>query len=146
MQELDLEELKEYAALYARQLSPKLGAATVVTLSGDLGAGKTTFAQAFARALGVEEVVTSPTFIIEKIYQLQDQKFTRLIHIDSYRLESPHELDALGFAGLLRDPGNLMLIEWPEKAGSLIPEHAVKIRFDIAGEKRTISIDGEEKS
>ena len=146
MRTVDAKELAQDAARFARRITPRQDSATVITLSGDLGAGKTSFAQAFAKALGVEEVVTSPTFVIEKIYRLEEQRFARLIHIDAYRLDDPHELEPLGFDELLRDPGNLILIEWPEKAGSLVPEYAVKIRFDIVGEKRTISIDGEESA
>ena len=145
MEQLGLEELREYAARFASKLAPRERAATVVTLSGDLGAGKTTFAQAFAKALGIEERVTSPTFIIENIYPLKGQRFERLVHIDAYRLESPHELEVLGFRELLRDPGTLVLIEWPEKARELIPKDAMNLRFDIAENGRIITVDGEEK-
>jgi tRNA threonylcarbamoyladenosine biosynthesis protein TsaE len=118
--------------------------ANLVTLSGDLGAGKTTFAQEVARTLGVEETVTSPTFVIEKVYQLQGQKWQRLIHIDAYRLKSAHELDVLGWKKLFAEPGNLILLEWPERVAELIPEDAIKIRFDIKNDERIITIDGEE--
>jgi tRNA threonylcarbamoyl adenosine modification protein YjeE len=138
------EELRALAAKFAAELSPKTRA-VIVTLSGDLGAGKTTFAQAVAKALGVQEDVTSPTFVIEKIYQLRGQRFDHLVHIDAYRLENPHELDVLGFKELLRDPKNLILLEWPERIAGSLPEDAVKVRFDIHGDERTISINGEEK-
>lgn len=140
------EELQATAANFAAGISPHTRA-TVVALCGDLGAGKTTFAQGVAKALGVEEDVTSPTFVIEKIYTLKSRNFARLIHIDAYRLESPHELEVLGFRELLQDPSNLILVEWPEKAGNLIPEDAIKLRFDIHGDERNISInDGKEKN
>ena len=119
--------------------------ATVVTLSGDLGAGKTTFAQGVAKALGVGETVTSPTFVIQKIYELEGQKFSRLIHIDAYRLKSAHELEMLGWKELCAESGNLILLEWPEHVAALIPHDAIRIRFDIHGDERTISINGEEK-
>jgi tRNA threonylcarbamoyladenosine biosynthesis protein TsaE len=140
-----VEEMRSLAAQFAREVMPQDRHATLVALSGDLGAGKTTFAQAVAKALGVEEDVTSPTFVIEKIYKLSGQKFDRLVHIDAYRLESPHEIEVLGFKELLRDPKNLILLEWPERVAGLLPEDAVKVRFDITGEERTISINGEEK-
>jgi len=140
------EEMAAFASKMASEQSPKAGSATVLSLSGDLGAGKTTFAQAFAKALGVEEDVTSPTFVIEKIYPLQGQRFARFIHIDAYRLEDPHELEVLGFLEELKDPANLILIEWPEKAAGLIPEGAIAIRFDIHGDERTISTNGKEES
>ena len=105
--------------------------AVVVGLSGDLGAGKTTFSQAVARALSITETVTSPTFVIEKIYVIQPAKngFSRLVHIDAYRLESPTELTKLGFAFILADSGNLVLIEWPERLGTLLPSPAITLFF-----------------
>lgn len=101
--------------------------AMVIALSGDLGAGKTTFTQEVAKVLGVEEHVVSPTFVIQKIYALKEQKFDRLIHIDAYRLESARELEHLGWHDLCADPGNLILIEWPERVTELIPADAVRI-------------------
>ena len=119
-------------------LAPHKDSATILALSGDLGAGKTTFAQGIARALGVTDQVTSPTFVIEKIYQLQDQAFARLIHIDAYRLNDPHELEVLGWKEIIADPKNLIIIEWPEKVADLIPENATRISFDGTGESRQI--------
>jgi len=145
METLDINEFKKYAARFTLQLVPAQNGATVATLSGDLGAGKTTFVQAAAKALGVEENVTSPTFVIEKIYQLREQKFAKLLHIDAYRLESEQELKVLGFKELLQDPANLIFIEWPEKIASLIPENATNMRFDIAGDGRIITTNGQGK-
>ena len=131
------------------QLGPRPKGATVITLSGELGAGKTTFAQGIARALGVEEVVTSPTFVIEKIYQLENQKWQRLIHIDAYRLKGAHELEVLGWDELVADPGNLIVLEWPENVAELIADSTTRIRFDIGKKGRIISMTagsyGEEK-
>lgn len=138
------DELKARAAEFARSLS-RGDRATVVTLSGDLGAGKTTFTQGMAAALGVEEPVTSPTFVIEKIYALKDQAFSHLIHIDAYRLTGSHELEVLGWKAIVAEPGNLVVIEWPERVPELIPEDVVELRFDIEGEGRRISHNGDEK-
>jgi tRNA threonylcarbamoyladenosine biosynthesis protein TsaE len=136
------EAMAREAADYVARLTPYSGGSTILALSGELGAGKTTFVQAIAKALGVEETVTSPTFVIEKIYQLEDQKWRRLIHIDAYRLKSAHELEMLGWKELLADSGNLIIIEWPEKVSEAIPNDAIRARFDIAGERRIIAIDG----
>jgi tRNA threonylcarbamoyladenosine biosynthesis protein TsaE len=114
--------------------------ATIVTLSGDLGAGKTTFAQGIAKHLGIDETVTSPTFVIEKVYQLKKQPFERLIHIDAYRLESAHELEVLGWEEIAADPKNVIVIEWPERVLELIPNDAIQITFDIEGDGRIITI------
>ena len=108
--------------------------ATLLTLSGELGAGKTTFTQAIARTLGVRESVTSPTFVILKVYALENQPFERLVHIDAYRLEGGRELLALGFDDLLADPNNLILIEWPEKVADALPKKRIGISFSILSE------------
>jgi tRNA threonylcarbamoyladenosine biosynthesis protein TsaE len=140
-------DLRAIAVEFLVSLKLRAAGATVVTLSGELGAGKTTFAQALARELGVEEAVTSPTFVIEKVYRLKGQRWQRLIHIDAYRLRFAKELAVLGWDQLLADPGDLIVLEWPEKVPELIPADAVRVRIDIQGEERIITIDGsEEKS
>lgn len=139
------EELQRHAGNFVASLSPQ-AQATVVTLSGELGAGKTTFAQGMAKALGIEEVVTSPTFVIEKIYALSGQKFSHLIHIDAYRLKEARDLRVIGWDEIVPNSGNLIVLEWPERVPELIPEGAVQIRFDIDEERRIISINGDEKS
>ncbi len=121
--------------------------AMVVTLSGELGAGKTTFAKGIAKALGVDETVSSPTFVIEKIYSLKNQLFDRLIHIDAYRLKDAHELEVLGWKQLIADSGNIIVLEWPEGVPGAIPTDAIGIRFDIEGDGRIITITyGKESS
>ena len=140
-----LDEFKAEAASFVSKLMPNSDRAVIVTLSGELGAGKTTFAQTVAQTLGVTEHVTSPTFVLEKIYQLNGKHFERLIHIDAYRLENSHELEVLGFKELLADPKNLILLEWPERVPDMIPKEAIAIRFDITGEERTISINDGKK-
>jgi tRNA threonylcarbamoyladenosine biosynthesis protein TsaE len=80
---------------------------TVVALQGDLGAGKTTLTKHIAHILGIRGRITSPTFVVEKIYGLpkrKDTRFQRFIHIDAYRLEHSGELDALGWHTLVNDP------------------------------------------
>lgn len=135
-----LESFEEEAARFTRGLAPREGAA-LVTLSGELGAGKTAFTKAAARALGVEETVTSPTFVLEKIYLLpQGGAFKRLVHIDAYRLEKGSDLAPLGFDELMRDAGNLIMLEWPEKVQDALPPAAVRISIrSAAAGARTIS-------
>ncbi len=117
--------------------------ATLLALSGDLGAGKTAFAKSFAAALGVAEDVTSPTYVIEKVYALRDKPWKHLVHIDAYRLEGGHELLALGFEEMLRDPHNLILVEWPEKVPTALPQApALSLAFRFVDESaREISFD-----
>ena len=138
------DELQRDAARILADIVPAEGA-TLLTLSGELGAGKTTFVQGIAEALGVREVVTSPTFVIEKVYTLEGQRWQRLIHIDAYRLHDPHELEMLGWKELLLDAGNLIVLEWPERVELIIPDTAIRIRIDIEGDGRIITIYGGKK-
>lgn len=120
------------ATVFVEGLVPS-DSATFVALSGDLGAGKTTFVQGIAAALGVTEHVTSPTFVIMKIYDLTGQKFDRLVHMDAYRLKGERHLRALGWDALARDPKNLIVVEWPEKIEGGIPPGARSITFRYSG-------------
>src|SRR3989344_6442978 len=116
----NLEELRAVAEGFLGTIAknPLKETATVVGLSGDLGAGKTAFTKCVASILGITEVVTSPTFILEKIYiiprgSIVDERFTKLIHIDAYRLNEGKEMQALDWDALLLDEHNLILLEWP---------------------------------
>ncbi len=130
-----LAEFEEEATRFAKSLVRRDQGATLVTLSGELGAGKTAFVKAVARAFGVEEVVTSPTFVLEKIYLLprelggRTSKFARFVHIDAYRLEKGSDLAPLGFDELVQDASNLILLEWPEKVAGALPTPAVRVSF-----------------
>ncbi len=100
--------------------------ATIVGLYGNLGSGKTTFVQGVARALGVEGAVASPTFVLQKIYKLDQalqQTFQHLVHIDAYRIESLRELDHIGWHDLVADSRTLVCIEWPERVAEGMPAH-----------------------
>src|SRR3989344_677301 len=95
--------------------------AVVLALSGDLGAGKTTFLQGFAKGLGITEVVNSPTFVILKKFKITRNKeqetitkrFENFYHIDCYRLDSPEEILQLDFKEIISDSQNIVAIEWP---------------------------------
>lgn len=141
-----LEELGVEAARFVAALAPRAEGAILVTLAGELGAGKTAFVQAAARALGVEDVVTSPTFVLEKIYSLSPKSghsmstFGRLVHIDAYRLESGAGLVPLGFDELMKDSSNLVLLEWPERVADALPPPTAHITFVINSDgSRTLS-------
>jgi tRNA threonylcarbamoyladenosine biosynthesis protein TsaE len=124
-----LAETEAAATLFLSNLAANKDGATVVGLLGDLGSGKTTFTQAIARQLGVTERVTSPTFVIEKNYRLENQPFSCLIHIDAYRLHKPDELAHLQWSEIIADSSNLVLIEWADRVFSLLPPEAPKIMF-----------------
>ena len=129
-----LDELNAFARSFIAGLKPRKEEAVVVGLQGDLGSGKTSFTQAVAHALGVTEHVTSPTFVIEKIYKLKQQAFLHLIHIDAYRLEDSHELVALGWEDLIREPSNLVFVEWADRIKDILPNTAVKLSFTYINE------------
>ena len=125
----------------------KKSSATIVGLHGDLGSGKTTFTQAIAKTLGVEERVTSPTFVIMKNYRISCQGlpltqgkgnpfylWKRLIHIDAYRLDKAEELKKLNWSELISDPINLILIEWPERVAEILPPDLISINFKFIDE------------
>jgi tRNA threonylcarbamoyladenosine biosynthesis protein TsaE len=122
-----LEETQKLAQEWLASLNQPENEAVVVGLYGNLGAGKTAFTQAVARELGITEPTTSPTFVIEKIYETTHPVFKRLIHIDAYRLEAGRELQALDFEKLVENPNNLILIEWPENVKEILPEDHLKI-------------------
>lgn len=129
-----LESLTAEAAEFVLRLSPNTSGATLVTLSGELGAGKTSFTQALARSLGVTEHVTSPTFVLEKIYELPAESgrgFARLVHIDAYRLEGENSLMPLGFDGIMQDASNLVVLEWPERVSDALPTAAHAITLEV---------------
>src|SRR3989344_8310099 len=143
-----LEQTQQIATDLISKLLPKSNSAMVVGLYGNLGAGKTTFAQCLAKVFGVEETVTSPTFVLEKIYELTghpstgsgQEKFTHLIHIDAYRIEKSSELLHLGWQDIISDSNNLILIEWPERVADIMPEN-IKINLShISENSREIEI------
>lgn len=104
--------------------------AVVVALEGNLGAGKTTFVQGMARALGIRESVLSPTFVLMKAYRIKKKnRFRHLVHIDCYRLSSPREILHLGFKEIFGDKDSLIVIEWADKIRKLLPPNTVQIRF-----------------
>ncbi len=136
MKTITTHSLEETRALANEWLASLAGgdSATIVGLYGNLGSGKTTFTQALARELGITEAITSPTFVIEKIYQTKHPIFKRLIHIDAYRLETGRELTVLNFEELVENKNNLIIIEWPENVKEILPEGHKKIYCEFVDE------------
>lgn len=99
-------------------------AAPILAFSGELGAGKTTLTKAIAKALGVVDEITSPTFVIAKIYDTDHADFAKLVHVDAYRIEDMNELGPLDFDMYLADPKNIVIVEWPEMISEKISAHA----------------------
>lgn len=133
-----LEELHAFAGEVLASCTPK-STASILSLSGDLGAGKTAFAKELASLLGIPHDITSPTFVIMKSYPIPTYSFFKtLVHIDAYRIEDIDEMRVLGLAEILSEPTNLVCIEWPEKIQALIPEDAFTITISLTGTTRTI--------
>lgn len=109
--------------------------ATVVGLFGELGAGKTTFTKALAMELGVKETVTSPTFIIQKKYNLPaTNKFTKMVHVDAYRLENSKELEILDWDQILKEKKNFVCIEWAEKVTDVLPKDTISVNLSVVNQ------------
>lgn len=114
--------------------NPPQETAIVLCLYGDLGGGKTTFMQGFAKGLGVKQKILSPTFVIMK-------KFGNFYHIDAYRLKDYKDATELGLKELFKNSENIIAIEWPEKIKKILPKSAIKIKFKfISNRERIIDI------
>lgn len=137
--ELTLENLSTFARSFVDSLPTVEGEhAYIVGLSGDLGSGKTTFVQHLARELGVQDPVTSPTFVIAERYDIEHPPYTSLVHIDAYRL-TPKEAHTIGWEEFVQNPKNLVVVEWPEQLGSAFPADAPVLTFSVVGEgSRTV--------
>ena len=109
--------------------------AQVVGLYGDLGAGKTAFTQALAKELNIKDKIVSPTFVIMKKFSIPEGKHKILIHIDAYRLKKGEELEKLGWADIISDPNNLVLIDWPELVADIMPKRHLNIKIKHIDEK-----------
>jgi tRNA threonylcarbamoyladenosine biosynthesis protein TsaE len=113
------------------------GKTPVLAISGDLGAGKTTFMQAFAKQLGITESVISPTYVIMKRYVVPEEDvevFKTLVHMDVYRIDDVSEMSPLRFEEVLAEEGSVVCIEWAEKIMELLPPHTLSMNIESTGE------------
>ncbi|MFA6279470.1 MAG: tRNA (adenosine(37)-N6)-threonylcarbamoyltransferase complex ATPase subunit type 1 TsaE [Bdellovibrionales bacterium] len=136
---LPLPDLAATRAL-AQRLAPLLRRGDVIALCGDLGAGKTTFAQFLLKALGAQGDITSPTFTLAQVYETP--RFP-VYHFDWYRLKAPHEVEELGFDEALGE--GVSVIEWPEKAESYLPRGILSLRFSVEADgTRRVTMEADE--
>lgn len=119
----NLDETKKVAKILAKTI--QLG--DVVAFSGDLGAGKTTFIGFLAEALGVKDQIASPTFALQKIYDIDGGKF---IHFDCYRLENDASVESIGLLEALDDDKAIVVIEWAEKVKKYLPPQTIWVNLD----------------
>jgi tRNA threonylcarbamoyladenosine biosynthesis protein TsaE len=130
--------------------------AFVIALEGELGGGKTTFLQGFAKGLGIKEKILSPTFVILKKFPVQGVLPRRIrlgrrpasgwkyfCHFDCYRINKPKEILDLGFKEIISNPGNIVAIEWAERIKKILPRDTLIVGFKFINEtKRKICIEG----
>lgn len=114
-------------SLLAASFTSQLVFPAIVYLSGDLGAGKSTFARAMLRSLGVKGPIKSPTFTLVESYEVAGQSFN---HLDLYRLSDSEELEFLGFRDIC-EASDLLIVEWPEMASNALPSpsHHIDLEY-----------------
>lgn len=129
-------------------LTTKSKKAVIIGLSGELGGGKTTFLQGFARGLGTKEKILSPTFVIMRKYKIRVDsclnlcKFVYFYHIDCYRIQKPKEILNLGFKKIISNLQNIVAIEWAEKIKKILPKNTLILKFKIINKtKREIVLE-----
>ncbi len=126
---------------WAKKLASTLKGGEVISLEGNLGAGKTVISKAIAKALGITEVVNSPTFVLMKVYSVRRKgQIQNLVHVDAYRLAGHEELLNIGLGDYLGQPDTIVLIEWGDKVQEILPKNSIRIQIEQRGEKeRSIS-------
>jgi len=136
-----IDQMKEYAT----KIAGELRGGDIIGLVGELGAGKTTFTQFLAEALGVERDIKSPTFILFREYDTGTDAASRgvrkLLHADAYRIEEEDEFWSIGFDDIITDSDTVTVIEWADKVPSLRGRPAYReLRFGFGdGEERVIT-------
>lgn len=124
---------------FSRAVAKNLKGGAVLALTGELGAGKTSFVKGLAKALGIRKNVQSPTFLLMKCYPTPKairakKNIHDFCHVDAYRIKKDHELMAIGFVEHLEDEATVMIVEWANLVKALIPAGAFWIHFEH-GEK-----------
>jgi tRNA threonylcarbamoyladenosine biosynthesis protein TsaE len=111
---------------WGEALGRTLAVPSLLALSGDLGAGKTTLAQAICRGVGIEKDVTSPTFSLVNLYEVSGRT---LYHLDLYRIDNPVDLTNLGWDEIVNSD-SIVIVEWPEHAGDRFPADAMRVLLE----------------
>lgn len=113
----------------------------IIGLEGDLGGGKTTFLQGFARGLKINKKILSPTFVIIKKFTIPGgeknrSRFRYFYHIDCYRIKKPKEMLDLGFEKIISDTGNIVAVEWINRIKKITPKDVILLKFRFVDEKK----------
>lgn len=140
-----LGQTKKTGEILAKEVlkTPTKKQAFVLGLVGDLGGGKTTFLQGFAKGLGIKPRITSPTFVIVKKFPISNSQFLNFYHIDCYRIKKPREILGLGFKEAFSNPQNIITVEWAKRIRRILPKNVIILKFqfiDKTTRKITIKI------
>lgn len=127
------------------KLAKKLNGGEVLALSGDLGAGKTIFTKGLALGLEIKEIITSPTFVLMKVYEVkkpnQKGRIRTFVHLDCYRVNHSYSIADIGILDYLFRPDTVVVVEWAERIKDLFSQKPIEVKIEIiSGDKRTIEI------
>ena len=127
----NLDQMRDWVKEFIHGVHQK-ESANIITLSGDLGAGKTTLTQILAKQIGIHETITSPTFVIQKEYNVDGHIWIKkMIHIDAYRLERKEDLEYLGWNEIIQNRENLVIVEWPEMIHGINIPNQIHLEISI---------------
>lgn len=124
---------------FAKDYASKLKGGEVIGLIGDLGAGKTVFSQGLAKGLGIKKPITSPTFVVMKVYPVKHTTIKQFCHIDAYRLTSGADLEAIGALDYFNDPKCVSVVEWADRVEGVLPKSKKIFNLKISKNRRIIS-------
>lgn len=119
--------------------------AAVLGLQGNLGGGKTTFLQGFAKGLGIKEKILSPTFVIIKRFKIRNRHFKNFYHMDCYRINNIKDIETLGLGDIISNPENIVAIEWPEKIKKILPKSIIAVKFDFIYSERNQRLEKDKR-
>ena len=129
--------------LLGKKIAKTLKGGEVLALTGNLGAGKTIFTKGLAAGLGVKEIITSPTFVVMKVYSTPKsiKAINNFVHIDCYRVGRPEAIEAIGATEYFNRLDSIVLVEWAEKIKKILPKKSIRIEISIAkNNQRKINI------
>ena len=130
-------QTKEIGKILAKEiLKTASKKALILGLIGELGGGKTTFLQGFAKGLGIKEKILSPSFVILKRFKIKDLRFKNFYHIDCYRINKPKEILNLGLKEIISNPQNIVAIEWADKIKKILPKNSIILKFEFLNKNK----------
>lgn len=118
-----------------KKIAKDLKGGEVLAFSGNLGAGKTTLIKGIAKGLGIKKIITSPTFVLMKVYNVKHKTIKRLVHIDCYRLNSSQEILDIGAGEYINDKNTIVVIEWAEKIKKILPRQQKQILISLGNKE-----------